>query len=40
VQELRDFLNDGHLKKMITSLDRFINLTKEEEQTYFGRWLN
>ena len=40
VQELRDFLNDGHLKKMITSLDRFINLTREEEQTYFGRWLN
>ena len=40
VQELRDFLADGHLKKMITSLDRFIGLTKEEKETYFGRWLN
>ena len=40
VDQLREFLANGHLKKMITNLDRFINLTKEEEQTYFGRWLN
>ena len=40
VDRLREFLQDGHLKKMITNLDRFINLTSQEEQTYFGRWLN
>ena len=40
VQELRDFLADGHLLKMIQSLDRLIGLTAEEKETYFGRWLN
>ena len=39
VQELRDFLENGHLRKMITSLDRFINLTQTEKEAYFGRWL-
>jgi hypothetical protein len=39
VEELRQFLRDGHLKKMITSLDNFIHLTQEEKDTYFGRWL-
>lgn len=40
VQELRDFLEDGHLRKMINSLKLFIGLTTEEQNTYFGRWLN
>ncbi len=40
VDELRQFLEDGHLKKMITRLDGFIHLTQEEKDTYFGRWLN
>ena len=40
VQELKDFLEDGHLRKMVNSLKVFIGLTKEEEQTYFGRWMN
>ena len=40
VQELKDFLENGHLKKMITKLDQFIDLTQDEKNTYFGRWLN
>ena len=40
VEELRDFLEDGHSRKMINALKLFIGLTKEEEQTYFGRWMN
>lgn len=40
VEELRKFLRDGHIDKMISALDRFIGLTWEEKQTYFGRWLN
>ncbi|MBE6921948.1 MAG: hypothetical protein E7465_02040 [Ruminococcaceae bacterium] len=40
VEELRKFLANGHAKKMITNLDLFINLTREEKETYFGRWLN
>ena len=39
VEELRTFLKDGHLKKMITRLDEFIHITPQEKQTYFGRWL-
>ena len=40
VQELRDFLEDRHLEKMITALDSYIGLTWDEKNTYFGRWLN
>lgn len=40
VEELREFLENGHLKKMINNLDRFIGLTWAEKQTYFGRWLD
>ena len=40
VEELRSFLKDGHIDKMIANLDRFIDLTQEEKETYFGRWLN
>jgi len=39
VQELRDFLADGHARKMVNALKMFIGLTKQEEQTYFGRWM-
>ena len=40
VQELRDFLEDGHLRKMVNALKLFIGLTKDEQNTYFGRWMN
>lgn len=40
VQELRDFVNDNHLQKMVDSLRRYIGLTNAEAQTYFGRWSN
>ena len=40
VEELRQFLRDGHLKRMIARLDEFIHLTQQEKETYFGRWLN
>ena len=40
VQGLRDFLQDGHLEKMVAKLNEFIGLTPEEEETYFGRWIN
>ena len=40
VEELRSFLRNGHIDKMISNLDRFINLTQEEKETYFGRWLD
>ena len=40
VQELRDFLADGHLRKMVNALKLFIGLTRNEQDTYFGRWMN
>ena len=40
VEKLRKFLRDGHIDKMIAALDRFIGLTPQEEETYFGRWLD
>ena len=40
VEELRRFLKDDHLKKMVARLDSFIFLTEEEKETYFGRWLD
>lgn len=40
VEELRRFLQDDHLKKMVARLDSFIFLTEEEKETYFGRWLD
>lgn len=39
VQELRDFVNDDHLRKMVNNLRRYIGLTSEEAETYFGRWV-
>ena len=40
VQRLRNFLNDDHQEKMIKNLDRFIKLTRQEKETYFGRWVD
>lgn len=40
VQGLRDFLQDGHLTKMVAKLNEFIGLTPEEDEAYFGRWMN
>ena len=39
VQEMRNFLNNGHIQKIINNLRQFINLTDAEARTYFGRWL-
>lgn len=39
LQEMRDFLDDNHLQKMINSLREYIGLTNEEARTYFGRWI-
>ncbi len=40
VQRLKNFLNDHHLEDMITCLDMYIGLTRQEKETYFGRWLD
>lgn len=40
VQDLRNFINNDHLLKMINALRQYIGLTDEEAQTYFGRWIN
>ena len=40
VQQLRDFLQDGHIQKLITRLEEYIQLTPEEMDTYFGRWID
>ena len=40
VDELRDFLEDGHLRRMVNNLKLFIGLTREEQNIYFGRWSN
>jgi hypothetical protein len=39
VQEMRNFLNNGHIQKIVNNLRQFINLTDAEARTYFGRWL-
>jgi len=39
VQEMKDFLADGHLRKMVNALRLYIGLTNQEAETYFGRWL-
>jgi hypothetical protein len=38
VQELRNFLANGHARKMVDALTRLIGLTRAERDTYFGRW--
>ena len=38
VQEMRDFLANGHARKMVDALTRLIGLTRAERDTYFGRW--
>lgn len=40
VQEMKDFLADDHLKKMVLQLYTYIGLTAEEANTYFGRWID
>ncbi len=40
VQEMKDFLADGHIRKLINKLYSYIGLTKAEAETYFGRWLH
>jgi len=38
LQEMRDFLDDNHLQKIVQNLRRYIGLTNKEAETYFGRW--
>ena len=40
VEELRTFVRDDHLIKMINKLRQYIGLTDEEAETYFGRWIH
>ena len=40
VEEMRSFLKNNHLKKMVNNLYTFIGLTRQEAQTYFGRWIS
>ena len=40
VEELRTFVRDDHLIKMVNKLRQYIGLTDEEAETYFGRWIH
>ncbi len=40
VQEMRDFVTNNHIGKIIDRLYTYIGLTREEAETYFGRWIS
>ena len=40
VEDMKGFLEDGHIKKIISNIRSYAGLTRQEMETYFGGWIH